>query len=94
MSTDDPSLLRRQLERERAARKQAEELLEEKRSELTLANRRLSERELAKTPIAASREVLLKIIDTVPARVFWKDSDLRFLGCNTAFRQRCRDAKS
>jgi PAS domain S-box-containing protein len=85
MSTDDPSLLRRQLERERAARKQAEELLEEKLSELTLANRRLSERELAKTPIAASREVLLKIIDTVPARVFWKDSDLRFLGCNTAF---------
>jgi len=85
MSTDNLALLRRQLEQERAARKQAEELLEEKLAELTLANQRSSERKLAETAIAESRQLLLKIIDTVPARVFWKDPDLRFLGCNTAF---------
>lgn len=49
----------------------------------------VTERELAATATAESRELLLKIIDTVPARVFWKDTDLRFLGCNTAF---ARDA--
>ncbi len=85
MSTDELALLRRQLERERAARKQAEALLDEKLSELTIAKQRFSEGKLAETAIAESRELLLKIIDTVPARVFWKDPDLRFLGCNTAF---------
>ena len=49
----------------------------------------ITERKQAETAIAESRKLLLKIIDTVPARVFWKDPDLRFLGCNTAF---ARDA--
>jgi diguanylate cyclase (GGDEF)-like protein/PAS domain S-box-containing protein len=33
--------------------------------------------------------MLQLIIESVPARVFWKDSDLRFMGCNTLF---ARDA--
>lgn len=45
----------------------------------------ISEQRLAEAAIAESRNLLLKIIDTVPARVFWKDTDLRFLGCNAAF---------
>ena len=36
-----------------------------------------------------SRNLLQAIIDTTPVRVFWKDRDLRYLGCNPAF---ARDA--
>jgi PAS domain S-box-containing protein len=32
-----------------------------------------------------SRNLLQAIIDAVPMRVFWKDQDLRYLGCNPAF---------
>ena len=31
------------------------------------------------------REFLRKVIDTLPVRVFWKDTDLRYLGCNQVF---------
>lgn len=38
----------------------------------------------------AKAELLLRVvIDTAPIRVFWKDLNLRYLGCNTAF---ARDA--
>jgi PAS domain S-box-containing protein len=36
-----------------------------------------------------SRDLLKVIIDTAPMRVFWKDQNLRYLGCNPAF---ARDA--
>ncbi len=36
-----------------------------------------------------SRSVLQTIIDTAPLRVFWKDREFRYLGCNPAF---ARDA--
>jgi PAS domain S-box-containing protein len=36
-----------------------------------------------------SQEVLRAVLDTIPARVFWKDTDLRFLGANAPF---ARDA--
>ena len=39
--------------------------------------------------LVASRRVLQSIIDTLPVRVFWKDRNLFYLGCNTAF---ARDA--
>jgi diguanylate cyclase (GGDEF)-like protein/PAS domain S-box-containing protein len=39
--------------------------------------------------VAESRNLLQRIIDTAPIRVFWKDRDLRYLGCNPAF---ARDA--
>jgi PAS domain S-box-containing protein len=32
-----------------------------------------------------SHELLMRVIDSVPARVFWKGKDLRYLGCNAAF---------
>lgn len=43
------------------------------------------ERNAAALTIAESHELLMKIIDTAPVRVFWKDRNLRYLGCNTAF---------
>jgi PAS domain S-box-containing protein len=33
--------------------------------------------------------MLQKVLDTIPVRVFWKDTSLRYLGCNSAF---ARDA--
>ena len=39
--------------------------------------------------LTASRNLLQTIIDTAPVRVFWKDQNLRYLGCNPAF---ARDA--
>lgn len=50
---------------------------------------RHAERALASAAMAASRDLLMTIIDTVPVRVFWKDRDLRYLGCNRVF---ARDA--
>jgi diguanylate cyclase (GGDEF)-like protein/PAS domain S-box-containing protein len=35
--------------------------------------------------LAASRNLLQSIVDTAPVRVFWKDQDLRYMGCNPAF---------
>jgi PAS domain S-box-containing protein len=39
--------------------------------------------------LATSRDLLQQVIDTVPIRVFWKDREGRYLGCNPAF---ARDA--
>ncbi len=39
--------------------------------------------------VVESRNLLQMVIDTAPIRVFWKDRDLRYLGCNPAF---ARDA--
>ncbi|MDD5087843.1 MAG: PAS domain S-box protein [bacterium] len=35
--------------------------------------------------IERSRNILLQILESIPARVFWKDKDLRYLGCNSLF---------
>ena len=35
--------------------------------------------------LAESRNLLVSVINTAPMRVFWKDRDLHYLGCNMAF---------
>lgn len=45
----------------------------------------ITERVRADAEIAQSRDLLMKVIDTTPVRVFWKDRDLRYMGCNTLF---------
>ena len=45
----------------------------------------ITERKAAEAMVAESRNLLLTVIDSSPSRVFWKDRDLRYLGCNTAF---------
>ena len=37
--------------------------------------------------LAESTYLLQKVIDTLPIRVFWKDRNLNYLGCNPAFAQ-------
>ena len=39
----------------------------------------------ANLELRESKHLLQTIIDTAPIRVFWKDRDLRYLGCNPAF---------
>ncbi|MBI4741455.1 MAG: PAS domain S-box protein [Betaproteobacteria bacterium] len=52
-------------------------------------DRDISERLHTEAALAESRNLLKAIIDTSPMRVFWKDKNLRYLGCNPAF---ARDA--
>ena len=61
------------------ARKRAEEELAKNHLELQETSRRLEQ----------SRNMLGMIIESIPVRIFWKDSDLRYLGCNSLF---ARDA--
>lgn len=44
-----------------------------------------TERKKAEKELEESRRFLRSIIDTIPARVFWKDRDSVYLGCNRAF---------
>ncbi len=49
----------------------------------------VTERKRAEDELRESRQLLEGILDSIPARVFWKDKNLVFLGCNAAF---ARDA--
>jgi diguanylate cyclase (GGDEF)-like protein/PAS domain S-box-containing protein len=45
----------------------------------------ITERKNAEQKLTASQQLLKSIINTVPARIFWKDKESHYLGCNTAF---------
>lgn len=45
----------------------------------------LSEQKRSEQALQASNEMLNAVIENVPVRVFWKDRESRYLGCNTAF---------
>ncbi|MDS4029260.1 MAG: PAS domain S-box protein [Candidatus Contendobacter sp.] len=49
------------------------------------AGRDITERKQVEEALRQSRNLLQTVLDTIPARVFWKDRDLRYLGCNQAF---------
>jgi diguanylate cyclase (GGDEF)-like protein/PAS domain S-box-containing protein len=49
----------------------------------------ITDQKMKEVALAESRNLLGTIVDTAPVRIFWKDSKLRFLGCNPAF---ARDA--
>ena len=46
---------------------------------------REAQRRQAVSALAESHNLLKTIIDTAPLRIFWKDNELRYLGCNPAF---------
>ena len=56
---------------------------------LNALDARNGELEKLLTDLADSKSLLQSVIDNAPVRVFWKDRDLRYLGCNPAF---ARDA--
>jgi diguanylate cyclase (GGDEF)-like protein/PAS domain S-box-containing protein len=43
--------------------------------------------EHAERALRKSKRMLQTVIDTVPHRIFWKDSESRYVGCNRAFAQ-------
>jgi PAS domain S-box-containing protein len=51
--------------------------------------RDITEHKLAEEKLRASQQVLEGILNAIPVRVFWKDKDLSYLGCNAIF---ARDA--
>jgi two-component system cell cycle sensor histidine kinase/response regulator CckA len=60
------------------------------RAKLAQCNiRDVSERKRAVEALRASQQMLEGIINAIPVRVFWKDKNLVYLGCNAAF---ARDA--
>ena len=48
-------------------------------------HRRQVERNLATEQLANSEKLLKTVIDTSPLRIYWKDRNSRYLGCNPAF---------
>lgn len=51
-------------------------------SDMALARKK---EEAAYQELRQSRALLRTIVDTVPIRVFWKDKEMRYLGCNPLF---------
>jgi PAS domain S-box-containing protein len=51
--------------------------------------RDITERKRAELALEESRRMLRSVLDTIPVRVFWKDVEGRYLGCNQPF---ARDA--
>jgi diguanylate cyclase (GGDEF)-like protein/PAS domain S-box-containing protein len=49
----------------------------------------VTERKFAEWQLEASRNMLQLVINHIPQRVFWKNTELVYLGCNDAF---CKDA--
>ena len=47
--------------------------------------RDITERKISEEALAASRQMLRQVLDTIPSRVFWKDHNLNFIGSNRAF---------
>ncbi len=47
----------------------------------------ITERKHAEEALRASHQVLDGILNSIPVRIFWKNRDLVFLGCNTMFAQ-------
>ena len=49
------------------------------------AARDISERKRAERALRESQQMLQSVLDTIPVRVFWKNLDLNYLGCNRPF---------
>ena len=45
----------------------------------------ITERKQAEETLRASHQIIERIINAIPVRVFWKDRDLVYLGCNAIF---------
>ncbi len=49
------------------------------------SNRDITKRKRAEAALRESQQMLYSILDTIPVRVFWKDLDSNYLGCNRSF---------
>ena len=73
----------------RKAHVELEVRVKERTAELADANEALqaenTERKRTEEALRASQQIIEGIINAIPARVFWKDKNLVYLGCNAAF---------
>lgn len=56
---------------------------------VVVAHENITARKQAEATLRASQQILTEIINAIPVRVFWKDKNLAYLGCNMIF---ARDA--
>ncbi|HOI93228.1 MAG TPA: PAS domain S-box protein [Syntrophobacter fumaroxidans] len=74
-------------------RDRLEDLVQERTAELAKANECLTleigDRKVVEEALLESRQMLQLVLDNIPVRVFWKDLDSNYLGCNGPF---ARDA--
>jgi hypothetical protein len=54
-------------------------------SQMVFIVRDITGRKPAEVVLRESRQIREAIINTIPVRVFWKDKNLKYLGCNTQF---------
>ncbi|MGA7948722.1 MAG: PAS domain-containing protein, partial [Thiobacillaceae bacterium] len=47
----------------------------------------ITERKQAENALQESKNLLQLVVENVPSRIFWKDRNLQYLGCNTRFAQ-------
>ncbi|MGV8074253.1 MAG: PAS domain S-box protein [Syntrophobacteraceae bacterium] len=70
-------------------RDRLDKLVRERTAALAKANDRLTheieERKKTEQALRESQQMLQLVLDTIPARVFWKDFDSNYLGCNRSF---------
>jgi len=52
---------------------------------IVLNYRDITERKLAQEELYRSRQMLRLVLDNIPQRVFWKDRNFNYLGCNKSF---------
>ena len=62
------------------------DITEQKRAEEEISRKHLELQDSIQE-LERSRNLLNLIIESIPVRVFWKDKDLRYLGCNSLFAQ-------
>jgi len=67
--------------RDISEQKKLERLVESRTKELSILNATLKEK------VSEQTTTIRNIINTVPVRVFWKDKNLNYLGCNELFAQ-------
>ena len=59
------------------------------RHSLVVVGRDITERKQTEQELFKSREALMMILNNIPQRVYWKNSDLIFEGCNLPFARDC-----
>lgn len=87
----DVTARKRMEETLRYARSELERHVDDRTADLVQANTRLkeeiSERKRMDDELYQSRQMLQLVLDTIPQRVFWKDRNFFYIGCNKPFAQ-------
>jgi len=60
------------------------------RHSLVVVGRDITERKQTEQELFQSREALMMVLNNIPQRVYWKNSNLVFEGCNLPFARDCR----